>query len=118
MRLKEPETERHFTIHNLQLFNAIAQVSWMTGGRAAVSVVFIETTIGRVPKRKTKFAPDAARQLKQLSADERSRLKQAIKASLPRMMPPRPRGIVFGSDDPPNTQASNFELGSFAFSTA
>jgi len=35
-----------------------------------------------VPKRKTKFAPDAARQLKQLSADERSRLKHAIKASL------------------------------------
>jgi mRNA-degrading endonuclease RelE of RelBE toxin-antitoxin system len=35
-----------------------------------------------VPKRRVLFAPDAARQFKQLSAAERSRLKDAIKASL------------------------------------
>jgi mRNA-degrading endonuclease RelE of RelBE toxin-antitoxin system len=34
-----------------------------------------------VPKRKALFAPDAARQFKQLSAAERSRLKEAIRAS-------------------------------------
>ncbi len=33
-------------------------------------------------KRKAIFAPDAARQFKQLSAAERSRLKEAIKESL------------------------------------
>ncbi len=35
-----------------------------------------------MPKRRAIFAPDAARQFKQLSAAERSRLKDAIKASL------------------------------------
>ena len=35
-----------------------------------------------VAKRKALFAPDAARQFKQLSAAEGSRLKEAIKASL------------------------------------
>jgi len=35
-----------------------------------------------MPKRRVFFAPHAARQFKQLSAAERSRLKEAIKASL------------------------------------
>ena len=35
-----------------------------------------------VAKRKALFAPDAARQFRQLSGAERSRLKEAIKASL------------------------------------
>jgi mRNA-degrading endonuclease RelE of RelBE toxin-antitoxin system len=35
-----------------------------------------------VPKRKVIFAPDAARQFKQLGAAQRARLKEAIKASL------------------------------------
>jgi len=35
-----------------------------------------------VPKRRVIFAPDAARQFKQLAAAERARLKEAIRASL------------------------------------
>jgi mRNA-degrading endonuclease RelE of RelBE toxin-antitoxin system len=35
-----------------------------------------------VPKRRLTFAPDAARQFKELGAVERSRLKEAIRASL------------------------------------
>jgi mRNA-degrading endonuclease RelE of RelBE toxin-antitoxin system len=35
-----------------------------------------------VPKRRVMFAPDAARQVKELSAADRSRLKEAIRASL------------------------------------
>jgi mRNA-degrading endonuclease RelE of RelBE toxin-antitoxin system len=45
-------------------------------------VVSIETTLILVAKRKAIFAPDAVRQFRQLSAAERSRLKEAIKTSL------------------------------------